>query len=227
MCGRFTSTTTDPDTLTDTFTLAEIRVEHLQPRYNVAPTQPILTIVADSDSQRFLGTMRWGLIPFWHKDPKRTGGHINARSETAAEKPTFRSAFRKRRCLIIADGFYEWQKNEDGNKTPMYIYLKDQQPFGMAGLWERWTHPETGEVWVTCAILTTSANQVLKPLHHRMPVILSSDDYGRWLDPTLEDADALQPLMQPYPDEALTYHPVSTRVNNVRNDDARLIERAS
>ena len=225
MCGRFTNTTTDPEKLQERFDLKEIRTEQLQPHYNIAPTQSISTIVANEEGERFLGHMRWGFIPAWHKDPKKLGGHINARSETAAEKPTFRSAFKKRRCLIVADGFYEWKVNSDKSKTPMYIHLKEQQPFGMAGLWERWTNPETGEVLVSCTILTTQANAMMSEIHERMPVILPPSVYQDWLAPSNNNKESLQGLMQPYPAEYMATYPVATLVNNVRNDTAALIER--
>lgn len=226
MCGRFTNTTTNPEKLQESFELKEIRAEQLSPRYNIAPTQSIATIVANQDGERFLGHMRWGLIPAWHKDPKKLGGHINARSETAADKPTFRSAFKKRRCLVVADGFYEWQKHGDKSKTPMYIHLDGHVPFGMASLWERWTNPDTGEVLVSCTILTTQANDMMQEIHERMPVILPHSAYHDWLNPANEDKEFLNRLMQPYPAELMTNYPVSILVNNVRNDDTTLIERA-
>ena len=225
MCGRFTLTTTDTSKLKDTFDISDVRVDDLQPRYNIAPTQNILTVVADSDDQRFLGLMRWGFLPSWHKDESKLNGFINARSETVAEKPTFRSAFTKRRCLIVADGFYEWQKQGDDSKIPMYIQMSQHGPFGMAGLWERFQNPATGEVWVTCTILTTAANKFMKSLHHRMPVILPAEHYGQWLDPENQDKEDLKQLLQPAPEDWLTAFPVSKQVNNARNDDPSLIER--
>ena len=227
MCGRFTNTTTDPKKLQESFDLKEIRTEQLHPRYNIAPTQPISTIVANAEGERFLGHMRWGFIPAWHQDPTKLGGHINARSETAADKPTFRSAFKNRRCLIVADGFYEWQVHSDTSKTPMYIHLQEREPFGMAGLWERWTNPETGEVLVSCTILTTRANEIMREIHERMPVILPHAGYQAWLDPTHNNKELLQSLLQPYPAEYMTIYEVSTQVNNTRNDEVSLIERVS
>jgi putative SOS response-associated peptidase YedK len=226
MCGRFTLTTTDTGKLKDTFDISDVRVDDIQPRYNIAPTQNILTVVADSDDKRYLGSMRWGFIPSWHKDESKLSGFINARSETAAEKPTFRSAFKKRRCLIVADGFYEWQKQDDDSKIPMYIHLSQHGPFGMAGLWERYQNPATGEVWVTCTILTTAANNFMKPLHHRMPVIMPAENYEEWLNPENQDKDRLQELIKPISGERLVAYPVSTQVNNARNDNPDLIERA-
>ncbi|MCI0710915.1 MAG: SOS response-associated peptidase [Chloroflexi bacterium] len=225
MCGRFTLTTTDTQKLKDTFDISDVRVDDIQPRYNIAPTQNILTVVADSDDQRYLGAMRWGFIPSWHKDESKLSGFINARSETAAEKPTFRSAFTKRRCLVVADGFYEWQKQDEGSKVPMYIHLSQHGPFGMAGLWERYQNPATGEVWVTCTILTTAANGFMKPIHERMPVIMPESHYAEWLDPDNQDKERLQEMLKPAPEDWLVAYPVSTGVNNVRNDDPSLIER--
>ncbi len=225
MCGRFTNTTTDPEKLQESFDLKEIRTEQLHPRYNIAPTQSISTIVANAEGERFLGHMRWGFIPAWHKDLKKLGGHINARSETVADKPTFRSAFKKRRCLIVADGFYEWKVNADKSKIPMYIHLKEHQPFGMAGLWERWTNPETGEVLVSCTILTTGANSMMQEIHERMPVILPHTSYQDWLDPNHNDKEFLQDLLQAYPAEEMATYQVSSLVNNARNDEPALLEK--
>ena len=227
MCGRFTNTNPDPEKLTKQFSLDEIRVETLQPRYNIAPTQNILTVVSDDTQRHYLGAMRWGFLPSWHKDTAKLGGQINARGETVAEKPTFRAAFGKRHCLVIADGYYEWQVGEDGVKTPQFIHLPARMPFGMAGLWERWTHPTTGEVWATCTIITTAANDDLRPLHERMPVIVPPEQYSMWLNPHLSDKATLQTLLAPYPTNTFTYYPVSTQVNNARNDTPDLIAPAS
>lgn len=227
MCGRFALTVTDTNKLQDRFDVSDVRVDQVQARYNIAPTQDILTVVADGEENRYLGAMRWGLIPFWHKDTSKLSGYINARSETVDSSNAFRNAFKKRRCLIVADGFYEWQKQEEGPKIPLFIHMTDHQPFGMAGLWERWQHPETGEVWTTCTILTTTPNEMMKPIHHRMPVILPTEDFARWLDPQADDTEALKMLLKPLPSEAMTAYSVSRSVNNVRNDDPSLIEPVS
>lgn len=225
MCGRFALTDTDADKLTAAFALGE--TPDVTPRYNIAPTQPVATVVHDAaKGYNRLLLMRWGLVPSWSKDTKFASKLINARAETVHEKPSFRESFKLRRCLIIADGFYEWQK-VNGDKQPMFIHVADRAPFGMAGLYDRWTDPETGEVLTTCTIITTAANATMQPLHHRMPVILPTDHYAAWLDPRQTDQGVLRALLQQYPADQMTYYPVSARVNTPANDDAALIERAS
>ncbi len=165
----------------------------------------------------------WGLVPRWADDPAIGNRLINARAETAATKPSFRDAFRRRRCLIPADGFYEW-KRQGGGKQPYYIRLEDDRPFAFAGLWERWE--KAGAVIESCTILTTDANELLMPLHNRMPAILDREQFDRWLDPTIEDAKVLQPLLGPYPAERMIAYPVSTVVNSPRHDVAECIDKA-
>ena len=181
-----------------------------RPRFNVAPTTPIAAIREGRNGGRELVALKWGLIPSWSRDGK---GFINARSETAAEKPTFRSAFKKRRCLIPADAFYEWQKKKDGTKQPFAIRLKGGDPLAYAGLWEIWTNRESGEEVESCTILTTGANELMKPIHDRMPVILPEEAYGPWLD----QADAS--VLKPFDPATMEAFPVSTYVNNTRNED--------
>ena len=220
MCGRFTLTNPDQD-LALQFDLPEI--PDLQPRYNIAPTQPVAAVrVAPESAVRELALLHWGLIPFWAKDPKIGSRMINARSETAAEKPSFRAAFRRRRCLVVADGFYEWQKLNDG-KQPFYIRLHDGKPFAFAGLWEHWEGPD-GAVIESCTLLTTEPNDVIRPLHNRMPVILQPRDYDLWLDPEVQQAEQLQPLLGPYLPGDMEAYPISRWVNSPRNDDPRCIE---
>lgn len=166
--------------------------------------------------------LRWGLVPIWANDLKIGNKLLNARSETAAEKPSFRDAFKKRRCLIAADGFYEWRE-EDGKKQPYLIHLPNRKPFAFAGLWERWNDPE-GKPIETCTILTTEANKALAQLHDRMPVILEPKDHARWLDPNLKDAEALKPLLKPLPDNALKFFRVTPKMNNPRFQDPECIE---
>jgi len=166
--------------------------------------------------------LRWGLIPRWVKDPTRGSQPINAKAETAAEKPMFRDAFRRRRCLIPADGFYEW-KQEGGRKQPVYICTKDRQPFAFAGLWEHWEEQE-GQFIESCTILTTEPNDLLAQVHSRMPVILDQNDYDLWLDPDVQEVSRLKPLLRPYPPEQMTFYPVNLRVNNPRNDDWLCVE---
>lgn len=220
MCGRFTLTDPDAD-LAEQFNLPD--VPDLQPRYNIAPTQPVAAVrVAAESAARELALLRWGLIPFWAKDPGIGARMINARSETAAEKPAFRAAFRRRRCLVLADGFYEWQK-ENGGKQPFYIRLRDGQPFAFAGLWESWKG-EGETVIESCTLLTTQPNDLIHPLHNRMPVILHPRDYALWLDPEMQAAERLKPLLRPYPFEEMVAYPVSRFVNKPQNDDPRCIE---
>jgi len=222
MCGRFTLTS-NLDELQGRFGfLSEFTdtqfFEH-GPRYNIAPTQTVLTVT--NDGQRRGELMRWGLVPFWAKDLKIGARMINAVGETASTKPAFRAAFKKRRCLVIANGFYEWRK-EGGRKLANYIYPKSGEPMAFAGLWETWKSPE-GQVVQSCTIITTEANPFIQPLHNRMPVILSGETQAFWLDPLTEDPSILEPLLIPAPEELLTSHPVSEAVNSVRNDGPECI----
>ncbi|MGB5335398.1 MAG: SOS response-associated peptidase [Woeseiaceae bacterium] len=189
----------------------------LKPRYNIAPTQDIAAI-REAGSERELVMLRWGLVPFWAKDPSIGNRMINARAETVAEKPSYRAAFRHRRCVVLADGFYEWRRENDA-KTPYYISLASGEPLGLAGLWENWTDKETGESLQTTTLITTEANEFMQPLHHRMPVILRSDTASDWL---AGSADVLQQLPERTPE--LTAWPVDRRVNNARNEGAELID---
>ena len=218
MCGRF-ALNTPPKYLAEQFRLDEIA--DLSPRYNIAPTQDVAVVLAAPESKaRKLVLMKWGLIPRWAKDTAMASKMINARAETAHEKPTFKPALKHRRCLIPADGFYEWKKN-GGGKQPFFIRLKEEKPFAFAGLWDRW-EGQIGDEESTiesCTILTTSANDLMKPLHDRMPVILDPRDYDLWLDPAVEDADKVRPLLVPYPPALMTSFPVSTHVNSPRYDD--------
>lgn len=224
MCGRFTLTEPDAGALLETFSLTH-PPDPMPPRYNIAPAQGVATVVSEHDGSRVLRLMRWGLIPGWAKDPSIGARMINARSETLAEKPAFRNAFKRRRCLIVADGFYEWQK-QPGGKVPMFITLKDRQPFGFAGLYETWTEPESGASVITCTIVTGPANALIAPIHDRMPIILPPDAYDLWLDPQEVNTARLTGLLKPYPAEAMAAYPVSARVNTPTFDDPGLIERA-
>lgn len=219
MCGRYTLST-PAGRLAEEFQL-DSTVE-ITPSYNVAPTQQVAAVLEDEGGRR-LEMLRWGLVPSWAEDPEIGARMINARSETAPEKPSFRSAFRRRRCLIAADGFYEW-KRENGGKQPYYFHMQDGRPFAFAGLWESW---EKGDgILRTCAILTTRANSVLEDVHDRMPVILPHDAYNAWLDPDA-DREELGELMIPYPYDDLETYPVSRFVNSPRNNDERCIEPAA
>jgi putative SOS response-associated peptidase YedK len=214
MCGRFTLTT-PAQALAVQFDLAEVPA--LEPRYNIAPTQPVAAVRVGSESEeRELVLMRWGLIPFWAKDSSIGARMINARSETVAEKPSFRNAFRRRRCLVPADGFYEWQKL-DGAKQPVYVSLQDRDAFAFAGLWERWENPDNGVV-ESCTLLTCEPNELLRPIHSRMPVILSPRDYSLWLDREVNEPERLQALLYPYPSGRMQAYAVSRYVNSPRNE---------
>lgn len=219
MCGRFTLKTPGK-TLAQAFDLAA--VPELPPRYNIAPTQPIAAIRGAKDGRR-LDLLRWGLIPSWTKDPRQAPTMVNARSDTLMEKPSFRAAFQSRRCLVPADGFFEW-KTVNGKKQPMYFTMKDSAPFALAGLWERWEGPDGTRI-ESCTLLTTEPNAVVADVHDRMPVILPAAAHALWLDPGINDPRRLQPLLGPFPAEAMQVHPVSPRVNAVACDDASCIER--
>jgi len=206
--------------LAERFQLPEI--PPVEPRYNIAPTQSLATVVMTHGHQRQFKLCRWGLIPSWVKDPGVGSGFINAKAETAATKPAFRAAFRRRRCLILADGFYEWQR-VGRRKQPFYIHLRDDRPFAFAGLWERWEGPYRQAI-DSCTILTTEPNDLLRRLHDRMPVILGPETYDRWLDPTVQEPQVLQPLLRPFPAEHMIAYPVNTRVNNPDNDHPECIK---
>lgn len=186
-----------------------------RPRFNIAPAQEVLAIVRAGDQPR-AGWMRWGLIPFWAKTPAIGHRMIMARADTIATKPAFRDAFRRRRCLIVADGFYEWRR-VGATKVPMWIHRTSRRPFAFAGLWDRWRPPDGGSPVVSCTIVTTEANDALRAIHERMPVILPPAARAAWLDPATEPA-ALAALLRPYPDDDLEAHAVSGLVNSPKND---------
>jgi len=216
MCGRFVRYTTWAELRE---ALGVLTAVELPPSYNVAPTQQVL-VVREEGGKREGVAMRWGLIPSWAKDKKTP--FINARADTAATKPAFRSAFKKRRCLIVADGYYEWKKLDAKTKQPHLFRLKSGDPFTFAGIWETWKGE--GDPIESCAILTTDANELARTIHDRMPVILRGDDAEAWIDPDVEDATALTPLLRPFPADEMVAIPVSTRVNKVGENDAGLIE---
>ncbi|MFL6232278.1 MAG: SOS response-associated peptidase [Thermoanaerobaculia bacterium] len=222
MCGRYTLTTSGED-LALAFELPEL--PFLPPRYNLAPTQAAAVVrVTEPGAPRHLDLLKWGLIPYWAKEASIGNRMINARSEGVAEKPAYRSSFKKKRCLVAADGFYEWKK-EGKAKQPYLIRRKDHKPFGFAGLWSAWRDQEHGGQLVeTFTILTTSPNDLMRPLHDRMPVILSKENFDLWLDPKMEDAEKLQPLLVPYAADDFEAFPVSRAVNSPANDFAGCIE---
>jgi len=220
MCGRYVIKAPVSE-LATMFDLMD--VPPLTPRYNVAPTQMVPAIrLKPETKKRELVMLKWGLIPAWAKDAAIGSQMIMARADTVAQKPAFESAFQKRRCLMVADGFYEWQKT-NGKKQPYFIGLKDQDPFAFAGLWERWKNPE-GDAVESCALITTDANDIVRPIHDRMPVILQRRDYETWLDLEIQDTMALQKLLRPYPGEAMMAYPVSSFVNNPRNEASRCVD---
>jgi putative SOS response-associated peptidase YedK len=214
MCGRFCQ----ESSVEEIAAVFGVGVGDLPPRYNVAPSQSVAAIVQLPEAPPQLQMLRWGLIPSWAKDPKIGYKLINARAETVAEKPSFRSAFRQRRCLIPATGFYEWQQVEGSRqKQPYFIGLQDEGLFAFAGLYERWESPG-GDVLETCTIITTAANKLVEPIHERMPVILASQDYDRWLGPCVGEIGSLQALLKPYPAADMKIYPVSSLVNNPKHD---------
>lgn len=219
MCGRY-RLTRKKEILAEHFGIEPD--DNWQPRYNVAPTQDIAVIRQHRDEpKRIASVMRWGLIPFWSKDPNAGFKMINARAEDVAEKPAFREALRKRRCLIPADGFYEWQKS-GGKKRPFCFTMADDSLFAFAGIWERWKNPE-GQWIETCSIITTTPNQLTEDVHDRMPVILHPEDYDLWLDPGFHNVKELQSMLRPYEADQMKRYEVSNRVNAVQNDDPEVI----
>jgi putative SOS response-associated peptidase YedK len=224
MCGRYTQMRTWAELL-DLYGIAEsLSPSNFPPRYNIAPTQAVPVVRRQRDSgERELVTLRWGLVPSWAKDIDIGARLINARAETVANKPSFRAAFKVRRCLIVADGFYEWQAQPKGPKQPFFITIAADRPFAFAGLWEEWWG--AGSTLIeTCTIVTTEANAALRPIHARMPAILTVDRFDAWLDPAAAPAD-LEALLAPYAGE-MAARPVGRRVNDVRNDDAGCVEPA-
>ena len=223
MCGRFTLTV-DPAELQDTFSNYTFP-SRFAPRFNIAPSQPVLAI--PNDGTNTADFFIWGLIPMWAKDPSIGNRLINARGETIAEKPSFRGSFKHKRCLILADGFYEWKTSPvKKTKTPYFIHMKDRSPFAFAGLWDAWESPDGSSIR-TCTIITTEPNELMATLHNRMPVILHPRDHAKWLDASHQTPENLLTLIKPYPADAMSAHPVSTLVNNPSNDSPELVVPAS
>lgn len=214
MCGRFTR----KENFQQLAKLLGLRtIPQLPPRYNIAPSQLIACVRANPESQENeCVQLKWGLVPSWAKDPSIGHKMINARAETVSEKPSFRKAFQQRRCLILADGFYEW-KREGKEKHPYYIHFTDNRPFAFAGLWERW-EASGGAPLESCAMITTGPNALMKPIHNRMPVILHPQDYALWLNLAVHEAQSLTAMLQPYPPEHMETYLVSASMNNPRND---------
>lgn len=235
MCGRFVSAS-PPDELARYFDVDQVSETVLEPSYNVAPTNDVYVVV-ESGGVRRLDTFHWGLIPFWAKDAKVGQKMINARAETLAEKSAYKRPFQKRRCIIPADGFFEWKKVPgQAAKQPMYIHRTDGEPMAFAGLWELWRPKNEGEdgdgptstdesTWVrSCTIITGKPNETMEPIHDRMPVMLPPSAWSDWLAPDNDDIEALGKLFVPVPAQLITAHPVTTRVNSVRSKDSGLIE---
>jgi putative SOS response-associated peptidase YedK len=215
MCGRFTLHSSPRD-IADLFGIDPAQLPELTPRYNISPTQAVAAVRLDDHGRRAFATLRWGLIPSWTKDHGIGNSLINARADTVASKPAFRAPFRRRRCLVPASGFYEWKATGGKYKQPFHLRIVDGRPFAIAGLWERWAGAESGAV-ETCAVLTTDANEVVREVHNRMPVILAQADFAAWLDPRTP-AQELLPLLRPYPAEAMTASAVGRYVSNPRNE---------
>jgi putative SOS response-associated peptidase YedK len=219
MCGRY-AITSAPEAIRRLFQIPG-PTSNFAPHYNAAPGQELPVIRLHPETgERVIGTLRWGLIPYWSKDPKIAWKTINARGETVKTAPSFRAAYKSRRCLVPADAFYEWRKNGKA-KQPYAIAMRDRQPFALAGLWENWKEPETQEWIRTFTILTTPPNEIVAPLHDRMPLILTPQNYDRWLDTKDDPA----PLIRPYPFDDLVTWQVSTRVNKPENDDPGILDR--
>jgi putative SOS response-associated peptidase YedK len=220
MCGRY-AFFSPAEAVRRTFAVDEMPA--LEPRYNISPTQDVPAVRAREEGRREMVMLHWGLVPKWAKDKANGNRMINARSESLAEKPSFRDAFRKRRCLVAADGWYEWQV-ATGGKQPWFIRAKDARPLAFAGLWERWKDPADGALLESCTIVTTDASASIKKIHDRMPVVLPEAQWDRWLDTAYSDTDQLSQLLVPFDPKALVAWPVSKAVNAPKNQGAKLIE---
>ncbi|MEI2706044.1 MAG: SOS response-associated peptidase [Ilumatobacteraceae bacterium] len=228
MCGRFVSSNR-ADTIADFFgaSFDSAITAPLQANYNVAPTTEVYGVTADTSGVRAVEVFRWGLVPPWAKDSKIASTMINARAETVAEKPAFKGLVKKHRLLIPMDGFYEWKRPADGPKQPMFIHRVDGLPLAVAGLWAAWrdrSGPDDAPWLHTCTVITTAANDMMRPVHDRMPVILPASTWDRWLDPASQDLDGLRGMLRAAPNSLLTMHPVSVAVNSVRNNGPELID---
>lgn len=223
MCGRFTLTATFEEII-DRFEIqAFLEEENYAPSFNIAPSQAVLAVINDGKSNR-MGFLKWGLVPPWAKDAAIGNKMINARSETLSEKPSFRTAFKKKRCIVIADSFYEWKRHEDKSKTPMRIKLKSDELFAMAGIWEAWKSPE-GKSLYTCSVITTGPNELMKDIHDRMPVILKPEDEKTWLNPSISDTKDLNKLLVPFDENLMETYEVSSLVNSPKNNSVELIQK--
>lgn len=221
MCGRFVSAT-DAEGLVRFFVVDERAPDDVPPSWNVAPTDRTFAVARHGD-RRVLTTFNWGLVPFWAKDAKGAARQINARAETVATKPAFKESFARRRCLIPANGFYEWRRGADGSRQPFFVHRADGDPMAMAGVWASWRDPADRERrHLSCAVITTSASPAIAHIHDRMPVVLERDDWDTWLDGDSETAE-LALLLRPAPEDAIAFHPVAAAVGNVRNNTPDLL----
>ena len=221
MCGRYklTASWAEIHRLYDVTNSVNLRA-----RYNIAPTQDVLAIIYDGATKQRRGEMvRWGLVPFWAKDVKIGYHLINAKAETIAEKPSYREAFKKRRCIIPADAFYEWQETGHSLKQPYAIAMKDRSVFGFAGLWEKWTDKASGETIRSCTIITTEPNKLCAPIHNRMPAILDPADYEQWLGERATSNSALQAMLKPFPAKQMECFKIGKRIGNVKYDEPELV----
>ena len=220
MCGRFVQSASADD-YARYFGADAVKTELHEANYNVAPTDPVYA-VAEHKGERLVGTFRWGLVPHWSKDRKSAARFINARSETLTEKPAFRDAFKSHRCLIPADGFYEWTRRGD-LKIPHYIHIGSHAPMALAGVWASWKDPATDEWLRTCSVITTQPNEFIRPIHDRMPSMLPEATWDAWLDRDNDDLEQLRSFLTPPPEELLETYEVSTEVNSVRNNGPHLL----
>jgi putative SOS response-associated peptidase YedK len=223
MCGRFTLTASIEEILNRFDVDAFLEEEGYLPNFNVAPSQSVLAIINNGQVNK-MGYLRWGLIPPWAKDMTIGYKMINARAETLTEKPSFRHSYKKKRCLIIADSFYEWKRIDSKKKIPMRIKLKTDDLFAMAGLWEHWKSTEGTSIF-SCSVITTTPNEIVKDIHDRMPVILKPEDEKIWLDPSITDDGALQPLLKPLDADFMEAYEVSSLVNSPKNNGIELIQK--
>ena len=225
MCGRIVSST-PVSVLAEQFLVADVRAAELAARYNVAPTDEVLAVATTSGGRR-LGTLSWGLVPNWATAPEPGRRMINLRAERLSDRPGFRRTLQRRRCVVPADGFYEWRAARDGRpKQPYLVRARDGRPLALAGLWDVWRDPDAAgaDPLRTCTVLTTEPNELVATLHDRMPVVLAPDACDVWLDPSVTDVDVLVGLLRPCPSDELEMWPVSTAVNSVRNDGPALVE---
>lgn len=223
MCGRFTLTATI-EQIMDRFDIQSfLDEENYAPSYNIAPSHSVLAVINDGKSNR-MGFLKWGFIPPWAKDMSIGNKMINARAETLSEKPSFQNAFKKKRCIIIADSFYEWKREDEKTKTPMRIKLKTDNLFAMAGIWENWKSPVGRSVY-SCSVITTKPNKLMKDIHDRMPVILKPEDENKWLDPSISNTNFLNQLLMPFDENQMEAYQVSPLVNSPKNNTIEIIQK--